>query len=218
MQAVGFAEAATRASEASEALGIRIPDSQTARAALELASAEMTPFLTNHCLRTFVWGSWAARRVGWSYDEEVAFVAAVLHDIGLMPAREVAGLSFEQSGADFVHGWAVEQPSLVARAEDIRQAIALHTTPGTHRNPIPEIAMVQLGAGVDVFGYPPYEELNPDEIDAVLHQHDRLGFNKNFRGLVAEHITRHGSPAGKGDWLIGFLAATTDQKIGPWEE
>ncbi|MBN9364902.1 MULTISPECIES: HD domain-containing protein [unclassified Devosia] len=216
---IGFAHSSTHAGEAAGALGIRLPDSPAAREALQLATQQMPPSLLNHCIRTFVWASWAADRAGWSYDAEVAFVAAVLHDIGLLQPYEVAGHSFEAAGGDFARGWALARPALAARAGDIGQAIALHTTPGTALNPIREIAMVQVGAGVDLFGYKPYDELTPAQIEAVLTERPRLGFNTGFRSLAAGHVTRHGEPAGENNWLVGFLDGSSDDgPIGPWPE
>ena len=66
-----------------EIAGIRIPDSKLAVAALDLVKIESHASIYKHVLRTFVFGGLAARAEGIGFDEELFFLGAVLHDLGL---------------------------------------------------------------------------------------------------------------------------------------
>ena len=67
--------------------GVRIPDTALCDAAIDLLESSSREFICTHCLRTYVFGSLAVRELGRSViDEEAAFCAAVLHDLGLVPA------------------------------------------------------------------------------------------------------------------------------------
>ena len=68
--------------------GVRIPDTPLAKAVVDLLEATSPQFICNHCVRTYVFGTLAVRSVGRSIiDEEIAYCAALLHDLGLVPAH-----------------------------------------------------------------------------------------------------------------------------------
>jgi hypothetical protein len=80
--------------------GVLIPSSAVAAAAAALAQQSCPDFLFNHCMRTFVFGALFMQKQGIAYDADQAFVAASLHDIGLLPGYASAKGSFEIDGAD----------------------------------------------------------------------------------------------------------------------
>jgi hypothetical protein len=51
-------------------------------------------------MRTFLFGALALKRNGLAFDADEAFVAAALHDLGLLPAFASPAQSFEVDGAD----------------------------------------------------------------------------------------------------------------------
>src|SRR5215813_8370660 len=68
--------------------GGRIPDTPRAKAAVDLFEATSPQFICNHCVRTYVFGKLVFKSIGRSViDEEIAFCAALLHDLGLVPAH-----------------------------------------------------------------------------------------------------------------------------------
>lgn len=80
--------------------GVTIPDTALCNAAVDLLEASSPEFLCRHCLRTYIFGSLAVRGLGRSViDEEAAFCAAALHDLGLVPAYQRDN-RFEVDGAD----------------------------------------------------------------------------------------------------------------------
>ena len=75
--------------------GVRIPDTPLAKAAVDLLEVTSPQFICNHCVRTYVFGNLAVRSIGRSIiDEEIAFCAALLHDLGLVPAHAKIALKW----------------------------------------------------------------------------------------------------------------------------
>ena len=63
-------------------------------------------------------------------------------------------------------------------------AIALHTTLGVPQRKGPEIALVQLSAGIDV-GAAPRELIGTEAVNAILAEWPRLGFKVAFLEAMA---------------------------------
>jgi hypothetical protein len=187
--------------------GIRIPDSAFARDAEELASEHCPDFLLAHCQRTYVFGALAAQNSGVAVREELAYVASLLHDLGLTERYGVAGRRFEVSGADAARDWARSQGLSADEAQVIWDAIALHTSLGIADARSPECALVYWGAAVDVAGRGP--ELPAGSADAVNGTYPRDGFATAFADLV-EASARREPMAYAQTWL----AATAERCCG----
>ena len=73
-----------------ELQSLRVPDSAAARAAERELEELAPPFMVNHSLRTY----WFSRLLGetntMSYDDEVLYVASLLHDIGFYGGHATA--------------------------------------------------------------------------------------------------------------------------------
>jgi hypothetical protein len=107
---------------------ITIPDSNAARAALEVATEFHTPALLNHCIRSYVWGAAFAMLNGRGFDAELLYVSSLLHDIGLVDEFDSHTSDFERSSAAVARvfgaaaGWPVE------RRERASEIIVVHMT------------------------------------------------------------------------------------------
>ena len=75
-----------------------VPDSTAAALALEVAERFHSPALLNHCRRSHLWAAEYARARGIAVDAELLYVAAMLHDIGLVPAFDSATLRSRRPG------------------------------------------------------------------------------------------------------------------------
>lgn len=168
-----------------EIAGVRIPDSAVAIGAIRLVKEASSPHLFNHCMRTFVFGSLLAKKHGVKYDEEVACIAAVLHDLGLTDHAQ-GPRRFEVEGADAARRFALEQKLSPERAEIVWDSIALHTASGIATEKRMEIALTQIGAAVDVFGRS-LDEIGERDVKMVLEQYPRLDFKKAFFELLAKN-------------------------------
>jgi hypothetical protein len=76
------------------------PGTPAARAADDIAERYYSTSLLNHCLRSYHWGILYAGRHGLVVDQELLYVSAMLHDLGLVQAFDNYTQSFELAGAD----------------------------------------------------------------------------------------------------------------------
>jgi hypothetical protein len=173
--------------------GIKIPDTALCCAAVDLLEASSPEWLCTHCLRTYVFGSLAVRGLGRSVlDEEAAFCAAILHDLGLVPPYRRDN-RFEVDGADAARAFCATHQVSPERADVVWQAIALHTSPGIPTRLAAEIALVHLGAGLDFLGLG-LDKVPPALVEELLENYPRLNFKTEFRNLLIEHC-RHNPAA-----------------------
>jgi hypothetical protein len=170
--------------------GVKFPDTALCKAAVDLLTATSPRFLSNHCLRTYVFGSLAIKAMGRNViDEEIAFCGALLHDLGLLPAY-VGGNRFEVDGADAARAFCTKYRVSPERAEQVWQAIALHTSPGIASRMAAEIALVHFGAGLELLGFG-LDEI-PREVTAeILASYPRLNFKAAFLDLLTVHCKRN---------------------------
>ena len=169
---------------------VRIPDTPLVKAAVDLLETTSPQFICNHCVRTYVFGNLAVRSIGrLIIDEEIAFCGALLHDLGLVPAH--AGQNrFEVDGADAAREFCLKHQVAPERSDRVWEAIALHTSAGIASRMAPEIALVHLGAGLDVFGLG-IDQVPAQVLEEILTSYPRLNFKSAFRDLLVEHCWRN---------------------------
>ena len=80
--------------------GTKIPDSQMARAATELVRDTATELLYHHSRRVFLFGALAGQRQQLPFDEELLYIGAMSHDMGLMAPNRSPDLRLEVDGAN----------------------------------------------------------------------------------------------------------------------
>ena len=168
--------------------GVSLPDTPLAQAATILVKSAMPPFLFNHCMRTYVFGALLAKRQNIRFDEEMIYVAAAMHDLGLVDAYASKDLPFEMDGADAAKAFLERQGVKGARAELVWNAIAMHATKLINHQP-PEVGLVGLGAGVDVFGGG-LGDLPKETVAALLAVYPRLKFNDAFQDLLTGYCLK----------------------------
>ena len=78
---------------------VRLVDSKIARDATQLGREVYPPYLFNHAVRTFLFGSLIGKKLSQRFDEEVLYLACILHDLGLTDRFE-GELPFEIQGAE----------------------------------------------------------------------------------------------------------------------
>jgi HD domain len=186
--------------------GVPLPRTPLALAAAHFARASCPDYLFNHCMRTFLFGALLLERQQHDYRQEDAFVAAALHDLGLLPAFETPKGSFEVDGADAAERWVREKHGSGTQADRIWHAVELHDGKWalTVRHG-PEAMLVALGAGTDVDG-PAAGELDPRQIDEVIGAFPRLRFKAQFTALLVAHCQRK-PDSQRATWLEGLCRA-----------
>lgn len=168
--------------------GVKIVDSQIAKVASTLSASVYPPYLFNHAMRTFLYGSLVGRALGQHYDEEVLFLACILHDVGLTQ-RFVGDLPFEIQGAEAAKRFLLDQGYSAAKADVVWDGIAMHVSPiGGFKGP--EIALVGEGAGADVLG-PDLSQVKKEDALAILQAFPRLKFKTEFIRSCADVIQKY---------------------------
>jgi len=166
--------------------GVTIPDTALCNAAVDLLESSSPGFLCTHCLRTYIFGSLAVRGFGRSVvDEEAAFCGAVLHDLGLVPPYRRDN-RFEVDSADAARQFCSKHQVAPERADLVWKAIALHTSPGIATRLADEVALVHLGAGLELLGLG-LDQVPPQVVEEVLERYPRMNFKAEFRNLLVEH-------------------------------
>lgn len=63
--------------------GVNLIDSEIAKWATDFSRAVYPPYLFNHAVRTFLFGSLVGRALGQKFDPEILYLACIFHDLGL---------------------------------------------------------------------------------------------------------------------------------------
>jgi 5'-deoxynucleotidase YfbR-like HD superfamily hydrolase len=168
--------------------GIRIVDSQIAREATSLARESSPPQLFNHAARTYLFGALIGKARGLKVDEELLYLACILHDLGLTE-KFMGDLPFEIQGAQAASRFLEERGLPKARSAVVWDGIAMHASPiGSYKQP--EISLVGEGAGADVIS-PDFSEIKQVDVEEVVKAFPRLKFNEEFVKTCADVVRRH---------------------------
>jgi hypothetical protein len=160
---------------------LTVPDSAAARAAEELAASAQPASLTNHGLRSYAWGALLGLAESRSFDSEVLYVAALVHDLGLLPAYD-RGNDFEADGAAAAQELLLSVGWDAARADRAAQAIRDHWNGPEDESEV-ESLLLSYGTSVDVGGWR-YDEFDRATAGDIVEAAPREGFKELFVELV----------------------------------
>lgn len=160
---------------------IMIPDSKVAKEATQLVYEISPEFLYNHCLRTYAFGDALGKKYGFKYDQELFYLASILHDVGLTD-HVCRKQSFECEGADHAEKFLRSHGLTKDKIDIVREAIILHTSE-VAGDKQPEIALVHFGAGMDVIGLR-IEDISEEVFNFIIESYPRLGFKKAMIELI----------------------------------
>jgi len=207
---------ATRAAVAStsagdypaEVAGMRLPATEICKRAYRLCRRAAPDFLVNHSLRTYVFGALYVTHRRRGFNEELAFVAAMFHDLGLLKDFSTPNTSFEVDGANRAESVARESGTPLVDARSIWNAIVMHDMNfAIAEHESPEAMVVAAGAGADFDGHSPEGEvISPAMTRSVVNAIPRLQFKERFIALLADHCGRKPGVQ-NGTWLEGFCRA-----------
>ena len=170
------------------AIGVPVPDSAFGGAARELISDVAPPYLVNHSLRAYAWAAELARHDGLAFDEEILYVAALLHDIGLVPAYDLGGC-FETDGAIAAETFSLQQGAPPERARAIYDVIDLHMLAEAPPGSTHEVVLLNDSTGTDVTGYR-FADVRPEAVAPILAAYPRLDFKRDFSAAFVDQATR----------------------------
>ncbi|MFC8044885.1 phosphohydrolase [Nocardia sp. NPDC057353] len=190
----------------------RVPDTRAAREAEELARAELSAPVLAHSFRTYLFGRALAGLDGNTYDDEVAYIACLLHDLNL--EHPTPGRCFAVAGGERAAAFALGAGLGPERADAVGAAVAAHVTPGVAADTGDPGGFVSAGAAVDVLGAR-IAELDRGWVREVLAEHPRHGWKKV--AVAAFRAEAAAVPHGRTALLLatGFATAV---RLAPFPE
>ncbi|SEP14787.1 HD domain-containing protein [Amycolatopsis saalfeldensis] len=150
---------------------ITLPGTPLAEAVVDLVRPVESPSVFNHSIRSYLFARLMAGRLALTgYDDDLLFAACALHDLGVAadgPHRQ----RFEVEGADRAAEFLVRQGVSTADADQVWQAIALHTSPGIAERRGVLCVLVREGVGLDFGGVVSGGHLDAvtDELADTIH-------------------------------------------------
>jgi hypothetical protein len=189
-------------------------DTPLAAAALALARQHETSSVLNHSIRTHRYALRHAGLLGLvpdaDFDDELLYVACVLHDIGAFDAFE-GPQRFEVEGADAAAALLRDHGRSEADVDLVWQAIALHTSPGIaeRRGALPMLTRVGIRTDFSSVTIPEGERV---EIERQL---PRLGLDDELPALVVAQALRQPEKARASSWPADLVRAHLGTPWGP---
>jgi hypothetical protein len=167
------------------ASAVEIPDTDIAHAAAALVRRHESEMLFNHSVRVYLFGAMKGMREQLAFDSELLYVAALFHDLGLVPGYHTDTRRFEVDGADAARNFLREHGLAASKVDLVWEAIALHTTPGIPEYMRPEIALTNAGVLMDVVALG-YDQYTQEQREQVLAAFPRGDFKNEFLELQTD--------------------------------
>ncbi|MFF5448967.1 HD domain-containing protein [Streptomyces sp. NPDC012888] len=164
-------------------------EGRAARTALEVCAEYADEALLNHSVRSYAFGARYAADHGLSFDAELLYVAALLHDLGLTAPFDSYALPFEEAGGHLARvltaglGWPADRR---ARAAEV---IVLHMRDDVTAEEDVESHLLQVGTSADVSGLR-LEEFDPAFRAELVAAYPRAGFGGRFLDLMTDQAGR----------------------------
>lgn len=180
------------------------PDTALARDVLDLAVASYPEPLLGHCLRTWVWAGLLGGRDGIVPDEELLYVACLLHDIALTDRfRPSEAACFAVHGGETARTTLIELGAETSYAEEVARAIGLHMDVQVPRAVGAEAHLLHAGAHLDVAGTRA-GDLPRQAIREVVGKHPRDGFPACFGVLMRREAAERPDSRAAVLWRLGL--------------
>jgi hypothetical protein len=168
---------------------LTVPDSAAATHAYELADAFCSPALRNHCVRSYLWATALAAQEGIAVDAELLYVAAMLHDLGLLPEFDHPSTSFEHVGGRIAVVFAAGAGWPADRRQRVDDVVVRHMGYAGDPADDPEGSLLERATTIDVSGGG--VELVPAALRAeVLARWPRLSFAAEFAERFQAQVAR----------------------------
>ncbi|MFJ4467900.1 HD domain-containing protein [Streptomyces sp. NPDC089424] len=191
---------------------LKVPDTAASAAALELASAYQSPALLNHSVRAYLWAAARAAAQGIDVDSELLYVAALLHDMGLVSEFDNHTLSFEVAGGHVARvfgagaGWPAE------RRERLAEVIVRHMWPDVDVSLDPEGHVLCRATALEIVGRDA-DDFAPEFRAEVLGRHPRLGLATEFLTCFQDQARRKTDSSAAGAVRSGLQARMADNPL-----
>jgi hypothetical protein len=147
-----------------------IPESALARRAEEFVQQELSPHVLAHSYRTYFFGKVLAAHDGVAVNDEVVYLASLLHDLHL--ERPTSGRCFAVTGAERAAQLLAEWGADSSTADNVAAAICAHATPGAEHDLADPAGFVLAGSLADIIGRR-LDHIDPAWLEHLLQRHPR---------------------------------------------
>lgn len=165
------------------------PDSLTAQAATLFLAEVSAPEMVHHCHRSFLFADLLGEKTGRRADKEALYISALFHDLGLDHATE-GEESFEVRGGKAAEAFLLARGADTRLASSVNTAISLHTDLASADHDQPEVALLHMGAMVDVVGMR-IDDIPAKTLERILEEHPRSGCKAHLKTLLTAEALRH---------------------------
>ncbi|MET9271440.1 HD domain-containing protein [Kribbella sp. NPDC003557] len=188
---------------------IGIPDTAASSAALDVAATYLSATMLSHSHRVYLWGATYGDEHGLRYDAELLFVAAMFHDISLVPVFDSHTMSFEEAGGHVARVFAAGAGWPGERRERLGEVIVRHMWPEVDPADDVEGHLLSRAAAVDIVGRD-LDDFTPAFRAEILDRYPRSGLATEFLACFqAQAARKPGSSAARavGSGLTTRMAA-----------
>lgn len=174
-----------------------VPDTAAARGALALAQQYQSAAITAHAIRSWLWAEgFAEIEQLHDVDHELLYVAAVLHDIGMVTQYDNHTLSYEHAGGHVAVALAAGAGWPTERRQRVLDVIVRHNWPDVDPAFDVEGHILEIATGLDISGARP--DVLPDAfLREVLAAYPRGALAQEFGACVAEQAARKPATAAR---------------------
>lgn len=189
-----------------------VPRTRAAGAALEVAEHFYPPSLLNHCLRCYHFATADARRADVAVDQEVLFVAALLHDLGLVPEFDAAEVPFEVASGKVAWVFAAAAGWPTSRRAHLEAIIVghMHTEEGSEVDA--ERHFLKRATGLDIIGRDSTSWPEPLLV-SVLEAFPRLDLTETFSAHFEDQAARKPASAAANSVRNGLRPRLEDNPL-----
>jgi hypothetical protein len=168
---------------------IVVPHTSATTAALEVATSFCSPALLNHSVRSYLWGAAWGTMAGIDFDRELLYVAAILHDVGLVPEFDNYQQSFEVTSGHVAVVFAAGAGWPQSRRIRLAEVVVRHMWREVKVDDDPEGHLLELATGVDITGHR-IDDYPTSLRAAVLDRYPRAGLSSEFVACFEEQARR----------------------------
>jgi hypothetical protein len=148
-----------------------------------------SPALANHCARAYLWAAHLAATRGMTVDTELLYVAAMLHDLGLVAEFDNHTLPFEVGGGHVAAVFAAGAGWPAERRRRVAGVIVAHMADAVDPDADPEGFLLERATAFDISGRAP-EDFPDDLRSAALDRYPRLDLAAQFLACFEEQARR----------------------------